>query len=358
MLCHPPRHTALPLTSLLAIALGCTNQVAPTNPSMAAVDESRFALEAAGMRGGPPASLRNIWPNEDGRSWTYRLEQRTWGPLEFRVYPTPDEVPPLPSMDAIEALLENHPIGSDPVTETAGYRMQFLGVKTTESGAVGQNLETEVFDLREASLEAVRSVTARSAGAEGFWRSLARARPDLAGRIAAFRTDAARLTAPAGTASVDEPLFLFGYAWEKTREHIGSYGDLNTRLSWKYLEADLDPGHEFTLQLVPDLADDVFLHVRVLRERTATSALGDHPRAIDVLYVVDYGTSETLDAGSNTTGYSRVFDYGTITYAPKVGPVASYERNLVSTGEPLDPGYRELSVALVSVVPGREQLLP
>ena len=162
----------------------------------------------------------------------------------------------------------------------------------------------------------------------------------------------------AGIASVDPPLYLFGYAWEKTREYIGSYGDLNTNLSWKYLEADLDPGHEFTIQLVPDLADDVFLHVRVLRERTATSPLGDHPRSIDVLYEVDYGISEATDVDGNPIGYWHAYDYGMITYAPKVGPVASYERSLISVGEPLDPGYRELTAELTAVVPGGNGPLP
>jgi hypothetical protein len=355
-----PRRSALAtgfphVLCLFALATGCSDRSGPAAPSGAASGDSRFALMAPGSGGGPPASLRNIWPNEDGRSWTYHLDQRTWDSQGFRTYPTPEEVPPVPSMDEVAALLGNHPIGSNPVSEEAGYRMQFQGMRTTQSGAVGQNLETEVFELGQPSPTVVRGSIALGAG---FWRGLTRARPDLAERIAAIHPEVARLAAAAGTASVNPPLYLFGYAWEKTREYIGSYGDLNTLLSWKYLEANLDPGHEFSMQLVPDLADDVFLHVRVLRERTATTPLGDHPRSIDVLYMVDYGVSQATDEDGNTIGYWQAYDYGTITYSPKVGPVASYERSLIQTGEPLDPGRRELSGDLTAVVPGKNGPLP
>jgi hypothetical protein len=342
---------------LSILVLGCSSRTGPTNAAPAALEDSRFAATAPGAPGGPPASLRNIWPNEDGRSWTYRLDQRTWGfGSDIRTYPTLEEVPPSLSLDDVVALLGNHPVGSNPVLDQAGYRMQFQGWKTTLSGATGQNLETEILELGAPSPAAVRGGAVANAG---FWRALVRARPDLAGKIAALRPEAARLLAAAGAAEeVYEPLFLFGYAWEKTRDYIGSYGDINTLLSWKYLEANLDPGHEFSIQLVPDLADDVFLHVRVLRERTAASPLGSHPHSIDVLYLVDYGVSEATDVDGNTIGYFRSNGYGVITYAPKVGPVASYEREFFTVGEPLDPGFRELTAELTAVVPGRNGPLP
>jgi hypothetical protein len=337
---------------VLSLALGCSERTDPGDPSGTIVEGSRLALLAPGERGGPPPSLRNIWPNEDGRAWTYRLDQRVWDLVEPPTYSTPEEVPPIPSLDEVAALLGNHPIGSNPVADAAGYRMQFNGMKTTESGAVGQSLETEVFDLATTSTGSIRHSMVPDAG---FWRSLARARPDLAPRIAGrLGQEAARLAAPVEAAEVDPPLYLFGYAWEKTREYIGSYGDLNTILSWKYLEADLTPGHEFTIQLVPDLADNVFLHVRVLAERAATTVLGEHPHSIDVLYVVDYGVGDY--SGGSVPGFAHAYDYGTITYAPKVGPVASYERNIIYTGEPIHPGYRELRGEVAAVVPGRGPL--
>ena len=351
---RPACSSGIPLAAFLlalSLALGCSERGTPGDRTEATSDGLRLAVLAPGQPGGPPASLRNVWPNEDGRAWTYRLDQLAWDLVTPPVFATLQEVPPV-TLDVAAALLGNHPTGPNPISEAAGYRMQFLGTKTTLSGAVGQNLQTEVFDVATASASPARLIPR---GAR-FWRSLALARPDLAPRIAARWPDAVRLTSSAEAMDVDPPLFLFGYAWEKTREYIGSYGDLNTLLSWKYLEADLEPGHEFTIQLVPDLADDVFLHARVLSERTATTVLGDHPHSIDVLYVVDYGVSAQTDEDGNLMGYTHPFDYGTIAYAPRVGPIATYERNLVYIGEPLHPGYRELRGEVVTVEPGRGPL--
>ncbi|HEU5310052.1 MAG TPA: hypothetical protein VFV24_01240, partial [Candidatus Eisenbacteria bacterium] len=77
---RPARSRGIPLVlSLLALVWlvpGCSEQAGPGDLSESAVGGRILAL-APGMGGGPPASLRNIWPNEDGRSWTYRLDQRT-----------------------------------------------------------------------------------------------------------------------------------------------------------------------------------------------------------------------------------------------------------------------------------------
>jgi hypothetical protein len=297
--------------------------------------------------------LRNIWPNEDGREWTYRIDQREWSAPPIRTYATAAEVPSFPSLDEVAALLGNHPIGTDPVETSGGYRLKFNGTKTTLSGATGQNLEASVFDLGSESARTPAGA-AKAAETPGFVRALLRARPDLREKIQSRWPEAARLqSAPAAAAEVYMPLFLFGYAFEKTREYIGSYGDLNLDLSWKYLESNLQPGSEFSMQLVPDLADNVFLHVRVLRELTASSALGNLPRAIEVLYVVDYGVSEATDDLGNPIGYFSAFGYGAVTYAPRVGPVASYERPFVGVGEPLHPGYSDQTISIVATAGGR-----
>jgi hypothetical protein len=338
----PARSRRLPFAfAVLVLAsfpLGCSDS-----------EDSLFTA-ITGSGGDEPASLENVWPNEDGRAWAYRLDQRVWDQVPRQVYATPEEVPPIPSVDEVVALLGNHPIGDNPVSDVSGYRMRFHGMKTTQSGAVGQNLETEMFAL---TATAARSRFSETAPDAVFWRSLARARPDLVPRIAALLPETARLAAKVAAAEVDPPLYLFGNAWEKTEEYIGSYGDLNTLLAWEYLEADLTPGHEFTIQLIPDVVDDVFLHVRVLAERTATTALGTHPHSIDVLYVVDYGLAEAFDDQFNVIGYSRSYDYGTITYAPGVGPVATYERSVIGVGEPVHPGYREMRGAVTAVAPGQ-----
>jgi len=290
----------------------------------------------------------------------YRIDRRDWSAPPIRTYPTAAEVPSIPSFDDVAALLGNHPIGTDPVATSGGYRLKFNGTKTTLSGVTGQNLEASVFDLGAGSAR-LRTDAAKVTETPGFIRALVRARPDLREKILTRWPDATRLqSAPSssGAAEVYMPLFLFGYVFEKTREYIGSYGDLNLDLSWKYLEANLQPGSEFSMQLVPDLADNVFLHVRVLREVTAETALGRLPRAIQVLYLVDYGVNEETDGYGNPTGFSRAFGYGAITYAPRVGPVASYERTFVGVGEPLHPGYGDQTISIVATAAGRTQSPP
>jgi hypothetical protein len=360
----PASKRRYPILPILIIALasvieGCAKDRSPTAPlgtndPAGLTDGLRSAAASAPQfppRGGPTAMLRNIWPNEDGRSWTYRIEERSWDLPELRLYPTAAEVPPAPGLDDVVVLLDNHPIGNNPQNSAAGYRMTFNGMKTTLSGAVGQNLETSVFDLGAGSAEVASSTVPSD-----FIMALSKARPDLRERIARRWPSTLRApTAPSTQAQVQRPLFLFGYAWEKTREYIGSYGDLNRDLSWKYLLADLRPGTEFSMQLVPDLANDVFLHVRVLRMHDAPTELGTFPKAIEVLYLVDFGTSEVTDVDGNSLGAARWYAYGTITYAPRVGPVTSYERGLVQTGQPIDPGNYDLTIGLTGVTPGRSR---
>jgi hypothetical protein len=163
---------------------------------------------------------------------------------------------------------------------------------------------------------------------------------------------AIRTASPSAAASVNPPLFLFGYAWERTRQYIGSYGDLNTELAWKYLVSDLGPGSSFSMQLVPDLAEDVFLHARVLRGEKAVTDAGTFRHALRVLYLVDFGVSSATDTDGNVLGYFRFYSYGTIDYVPFVGPVASYERGLVQPGRPLDPGFFDQTIGLVATAPG------
>lgn len=344
----------LVMSSLIA---GCANDRGPTAPlgaddAAGLTDGLRSAASSAAKfppRGGPKAMLHNIWPNEDGRSWTYRIEERSWYFPELRLYPTEVEVPPAPSLDDVAVLLHNHPIGNNPQNSAAGYRMTFNGLRTTLSGAVGQNLETSVFDLGATS-----ATLAGGTVSDGFVMALSKARPDLREKIARRWPSVFRAAvAPSTQSQVQHPLFLSGYAWEKTREYIGSYGDLNSDLSWKYLVADLRPGSEFSMQLVPDLTDDVFLHVRVLRAQDAPTDLGTFPKAIEVLYLVDFGTSVATDVDGNALGAFRWYSYGTITYAPRVGPITSYERGFVQPGEPLDPGWYDLTIGLTEVTPGR-----
>jgi len=358
----------IPLCLVLILA-GCSDNRVPLGPSRtqgaaelsdALRPGSNLALDAQSRL---KPDLSNIWPNEDGRYWIYTIQERAWGNPPFdplfdpRTYPTAAQVPPAPRLLEVAALLRSHPIGANPVLSTAFYRMQFNGIKTTQSGAVGQNLETRIIEevgIGPAAVQvgpaAVRVGTA--AMPPGFLRTLSVARPDLARKLAAKWGTLIRTASTDAAASIDPPNFLFGYAWEKTSEYIGSYGDLNTQLAWRYLVANLRPGSSFVMQLIPDLADDVFLHARVLTGNSSRTEFGTFRNAVRVLYLIDFGVSTLTDVDGNSLGYFRVYSYGTVDYVPGVGPVASYERALVQPGRPLDPGIYDQRIGLVATGAG------
>jgi len=221
-------------------------------------------------------------------------------------------------LDEAERFLASQPIGPNPTLVLGAYGLRFNGQLTTRSGVTGQNLE-------ESLVEGVgaRATSPAAAPAGGFLQLLARARPDLAAKLAARGVAPARVVS---ATSLGGPTLLHGGAWEQNDDWIGNYGDLNQQVAWIYLTSDLRAGSEFTLQLVPDLADDVFLHARVLGPRRVTTDAGVFQRAFEVLYVVDFGVSTATDANGNPLGSVRAFLLGTADFAPGVGPVRSYER--------------------------------
>ncbi len=305
-------------------------------------------LAAPGCRHGAPtapaapsATLQNLWPNDDGRFWTYRIVKRRWDVERPAIFPTPGEVPAAPSLDEIEVLLRGHPIGANPDSEIASFKLQFDGMFTTLSGATGQNLTETV--LRPGVF-----VPAAASGPSAFLASLARARPDLRPRLATLAPAPDEASALIGR---HPALFLFGYAWKRTAEWIGSYGDVDTLLAWEYLAADLAPGDEFSVRLVPSLAADVYLHARILPRRIVTTPAGSFAGAVECLYEVDYGLGAEVDISGNIVGFSRYFSYGTVAYARDVGPVASYDRVLVSVGDPESRGFEETKLGLTATGP-------
>jgi hypothetical protein len=283
------------------------------------------------------ASLQTLWPNDDGRTWNYRISARWWADPGPRHYQSRDSVPPVPPLSLLAAQLGTQPIGSSPSTDTATFQLKFEGLMTTRSGVTAQRLkETVVRPMpfttwgSAAGIGLPRSIVA--AMPDGFLRHLVRARPDLARKLARFDR---RALATADTIIRDPAtLFLFGYAWKRTSEWIGSYGDVDTLLAWKYLTKNLTPGSEFLHRLVPSLAPDVFLRGRILERQTVQTLAGTFTDAVVCLYSVDYGISPAINGADDTTGYSRYYSYGTVAYADSVGPVASYERRLVGLGNP------------------------
>lgn len=285
--------------------------------------------------GGPiRPTLDSVWPNADGNAWTYALAMSARAGMGPPIYGTPEEVPSLPSWTELAELLDAAATGAPADTGTGVMRLRFDGMITTEGGAAAQYLAEEYYESTNSGL------TRRTPDLRWqFLRVLATARPDLSGALRVLPGGPAALEP---TRYLDPPLFLHGYAWEKTTERIAGYGDLNDEISWLFLESNLGAGHEFTLQLVPELADDVYLHGRIGDRRDIAVETGVYRGCIECLYVVDYGVVNLTSESGGSLGYCRPLSVGIIVYAPGVGPVYSHERHLLPSNTLLGGDFGRL----------------
>jgi hypothetical protein len=312
-------------------------------------------------------TLTNIWPNEDQTSWSYDYKFRSWEWDGWRLYEAEEDVPSAPALDEVVALMFHQRIGANPVSTYGMYKLEFDGDTTTMSGVIAQN-------LKETLVTTGDGPSGHIAGpgvplVDPLLVRLAIARPDLRDRMLELmgtKAESLRLRLESVTGSsrdaavsmlgglgqpVPEPLFIHGYAWRKTSEWIGTFGDIDTLLAWKFLDAELSPGHEFIHRLVPGLALDVYLHCRVLRRLSIRTPAGKFIGALECIYMVDYGVAELITPGGDApgesiSGYARMFEYGNVVYVPTVGPAYSYQRMLVDAGDPPGTGYGEIQVIL------------
>ncbi len=338
--CKTPYMLAFLLILFIAVMAGCNNE-----KNLVCPDRCDPVV--------PDPDIQNIWPNEDGTSWHYDIVQRNWGIPDMVYWPAEQDVPPPPSLSSLALIIDSHPTGANPDTVSGIYKLAFDGMMTTESGASGQKVVKTLYveDDGEYALGAERT------GKASFLKRLLVARPDLKSKIMPYIEDDSGISVSSTTnrrpVEADPlfwPLFLNGYCWVKTDDYIGGYGDLDQLLAWKFLESNLLPGHEFTHQLVPELADDVFLHCRVLRRFDLETVMGIKG-AVECLYLVDFGVWEGTDGGGSL-GYSRFFDYGTIIYAAETGPVSSYERSLVQPGDPITTGISDMAITFIGTNAG------
>jgi hypothetical protein len=307
--------------------------------------------------------LASLWPNDDGREWRFWIIKHPLASGELVLTPANKPLAQVTLADVRRLMRVTPPPGAETPEEYA-YLMRFAGVVRTRSGVVAQNLD-ESFPYPVPS----RSGTGMTAGWTGaapnvsrdaaleaplpdaFLARVAEARPDLRARLDASRPGwRARLARPGG-AAIDKwtPILIHGYAWLLAPRHIGAYGDADTLLAWKYLESDLRPGHEFRFQLLPLVSDDLWLWGSVERELTVqVPGVGAVPNAIEVLYLIDYGDAQLTDEQGNPLGHFRTFDYGTVVYAPGVGPVSVIERRFAWAGGTGTLGVWQLDLSLLA----------
>ena len=231
-------------------------------------------------------TMDQLWPNENGRSW--RFDQRYQG---FGVVPQ---------------LVDNQ------------IRMIFEGPTVAPDGIDAQYLRQELISGAAAPALLADGV------ADPLLRDLWEARPDLRSKI---RTSLDGYACPAFAPPGGYATLMGGeFAYLKTATEIAAWrcNLANTR-AWRWLTSSLSIGSTFMLQLVPDLASNVFLHGTVAAVEPATVPAGTYPNCVRVDYVIDFGTTSCADEEGNVTGTSRAQKLGYVHYAPDVGPVQSFE---------------------------------
>ncbi len=281
----------------------------------------------------PTPTMANIWPHADGNAWTYAGT--------YTEYPLPagsgwaDGQPlPMPSMEELHAALRSAPADTVTAQFEMVYRLAFDGDVVTGPGVAAQLLTGTVF-------MPLLTDGASPATPDALVRTIARARPDLRDRLAV------RLQAGDGIAAwAPTPLFLGPGAFAYEGDGYFAYGELDTLHSWTYLQDSLEPGTEFSQQLVPAIADDIWQHGRVWSVGSLRVGGRTFANAVECMTVVDLGESMVTDETGAELGTFHAYMYGVVYYAPEVGPVALRQREVHQPG----PSYPDGEAGMTEFV--------
>ncbi len=283
----------------------------------------------------PVPTMANIWPHADGTAWTFDLEY-------LDVVPAPDnpvKENEIPTMEELHAALQI-PIQGDVAVMGEGlYRIALDGMVTTQSGAEGQNV-VQTFYLEMPDVPAAPVRVTRS-GVDPALAMIARARPDLRPALESrYGLEAKSLE------DIGPPFFLGGYAFAFEDSGYYGYADVDTNHSWVYLEGDLSVGSEFSLQLVPALADDIWLHGRIWSVGERSVGGRTFENVLECMYLMDFGEQEITNEDGDILGTFFPYNYGTTFYAPDWGPVSAIERHVASPPE-IQEGPRPILIEYV-----------
>lgn len=279
---------------------------------------STLALAAALLLAAPAhaqPTMDSLWPNTDGLSWSYDQHYESY--------------------ELNQLVVDNQ------------IRIFFDGPTTAPTAIDAQYLRHQLLSGPAAVMAEDSSLPA-----DPFYRQLWIARPDLRVKIRQALDGApCPQFAPPGAYAV---LLSGEFAFLKTADEIATWRcTLADTRSWLFLVSNLTIGNTFTLQLIPDLASNVYLHGTIAAVEPATVPAGTFADCVRVDYVVDYGLTECTDNAGSPIGTYRSETRGAIHYAPQVGPVRSSEefiRFAEATGTCVDP--QEVGVVMARTTLG------
>ncbi|MBE0565997.1 MAG: hypothetical protein IH621_08580 [Krumholzibacteria bacterium] len=287
-------------------------------------------------------TMANIWPHADGNAWTYEGTYAEY-PLD------PDLLMgPLPALADLRDALLAPPAGVPGDSAAGMYRLALDGQVLTESGVQAQRV-TQTFYLAWPALKAQRPVDA-GGGGDRLLHLIVRGRPDLRAALADRLGPAAKeLT------NIVAPFFLGGYAFAYEDSGYFGYGDLDTAHSWVYLEDSLAVGTEFSLRLVPMLADDIWLHGRIWSRGDRSVGGRTYRNVVECMYLVDLGEQWGTDEDGDPTGPYRAYFTALTWYAPGVGPISGRERHLLARDDSVQGPQASLVIDYVMDLVGATQ---
>jgi len=118
------------------------------------------------------------------------------------------------------------------------------------------------------------------------------------------------------------PMLLHGGYFMKNPTEIEMWQDMWDHSTWLYLTDDLTIGASFVMQLVPELAEDIYLHGTVADlDATVETPAGTFSGAVRMDYLVDLGVAYLTDENGTQIGLAQSELVGHVHYVPDVGPV-------------------------------------
>jgi len=261
-------------------------------------------LAVASTSGAETLSLETYWPHRSTANWTHDRIVIEWMPAK-----------------SVQSATVRFTLG-DPASVDNGYTVQPLTV----------------------------DITGKAPELPALARQLAVARPEAARR--ALESAASAAGGSSGLVLYDAGLLRIA------AEEIAAYLDAPARRSWLYLDAEITPGHTFRLQLVPDVADSVYLNGTVQGTADVSTPAGGFAAALHVRYAVDYGWANVTDSTGQVVGRSHALTRGEMFFAPGTGPVLARETFVPHwqvTGDPppppVDSTFAELRLIAFDVGP-------